>query len=412
MSELKEKIKPLSNIRSEFPILNRKVNGNDLVYFDNAATTQKPERVIKKIEHYYTDINSNVHRGVHTLSQIATDEFEKSRDIVKSFLNANKREEIIFTKGTTDSINLVAASVGKHMISEGDEILITEMEHHSNIVPWQMIAEEKGAKLRYIPLTDNSELDLSSIDELINDNTKFVSLVHVSNSLGTINDVKSIISKAHKYGALVMIDGAQSIQHFNVDVQALDCDFYCFSGHKLFGPLGIGVLYGKEDILNELPPYQGGGEMIEEVRMKKTTYNIPPFKFEAGTPNIVGAIGLAEAIEFFRSYDLSEIVKKEEELLKYAEDKIDSIEGSIRYSKAKNRVSVLSFNIEDVFHFDLGTFLDKMGIACRTGHHCTQPIMQKFGIQGTLRASFAFYNTKEEIDYFAESLDKSLNILR
>lgn len=402
----------VAKIRKDFPILNEKVNGNNLIYFDNGATTQKPQQMLDKVQEYYSKLNSNVHRGVHTLSQLATEEYEGARDTVRQFMNAKSTNEIVFTKGTTDSINLAAYTIGKKYINEGDEILITQMEHHSNIVPWQMIADERNANLKYIPVTDNSELDYSKLDELITYKTKIVSLVHVSNSLGTLNDIKKVISKAHSVGAKVMIDGAQSVQHIPIDVQDLDCDFYCFSGHKLYGPLGIGILYGKEELLEELPPYQGGGEMIAEVTMEKTTYNELPYKFEAGTPNIVGAIGLGASIDYINSIGLDNIDRYEDELLAYANEKIDGIDGSIRYNNSSISKSILPFNFEGVFHFDLGMFLDKMGVAVRTGHHCCQPVMKRFDIQGTIRASFSFYNTKEEIDYFIQAIEKSLAVLR
>ena len=402
----------VAKIRKDFPILNEKVNGNNLIYFDNGATTQKPQQMLDKVQEYYSKLNSNVHRGVHTLSQLATEEYEGARDTVRQFMNAKSTNEIVFTKGTTDSINLAAYTIGKKYINEGDEILITQMEHHSNIVPWQMITDERGAKLKYIPVTDTSDLDYSKLDELMTNKTKIVSLVHVSNSLGTLNDIKKVISKAHSVGAKVMIDGAQSVQHIPIDVQDLDCDFYCFSGHKLYGPLGIGILYGKEELLEELPPYQGGGEMIAEVTMEKTTYNELPYKFEAGTPNIVGAIGLGASIDYINSIGLDNIDRYEDELLAYANEKIDGIDGSIRYNNSSISKSILPFNFEGVFHFDLGMFLDKMGVAVRTGHHCCQPVMKRFDIQGTIRASFSFYNTKEEIDYFIQAIEKSLAVLR
>lgn len=402
----------VKKIREDFPILNRQVNGKNLIYFDNGATTQKPQAMLDKVSEYYSDLNSNVHRGVHTLSQLATTEYENARETVRSFLNAKSTNEIIFTKGTTDSINLAAYTLGRKFVNAGDEILITEMEHHSNIVPWQMLAEERGAKLKYIPLTDAAELDYSKLDKLITEKTKLVSIVNVSNSLGTLNNIEKVIEKAHSVGAKVVVDGAQAIQHFAVDVQKLDCDMYCFSGHKLYGPLGIGILYGKEDLLDQLPPYQGGGEMISEVTMEKTTYNTLPYKYEAGTPNIVGAIGLAASIDYLNAIGMEAINHYEDELLRYAEQKLDAIEGIIRYSKAKVRKSILSFNFDGVYHYDLGMFLNKFGIAVRTGHHCCQPVMQRYDIQGTIRASFSFYNTKEEIDEFVTALEKSLAVLR
>lgn len=402
----------VNKIRADFPILSREVNGKKLIYFDNGATTQKPQVVLDTIVNYYASYNSNVHRGVHTLSQLATEEYETARKTVCQFINANSSNEIIFTKGATDSINLTAYTLGRKFINSGDEILITEMEHHSNIVPWQIIAEEREAKLKYIPLTDNAELDYAQLETLITEKTKVVSLVHISNSLGTLNNIKSVIAKAHTVGAKVVIDGAQAVQHLAIDVKELDCDMYCFSGHKLYAPLGIGILYGKEDLLNQLPPYQGGGEMIADVTMEKTTYNTLPYKYEAGTPNIIGAIGLATSINYLQAIGLEQISSYEDELLSYAESKLDAIDGSIRYSRAKSRKSILPFNFEGVYHYDLGLFLDKFGIAVRTGHHCCQPVMQRYGIQGTLRASFSFYNTKEEIDEFIDAINKSLAVLR
>ncbi|MER3328455.1 MAG: cysteine desulfurase [Candidatus Kapaibacterium sp.] len=402
----------VKKIREDFPILNRQVNGKNLIYLDNGATTQKPQAMLDKVTEYYSNLNSNVHRGVHTLSQLATTEYENARETVRSFLNAKSTNEIIFTKGTTDSLNLAAYTLGRKLVNAGDEILITEMEHHSNIVPWQMLTKEKGAKLKYIPLTDAGELDYSKLDELITEKTKIVSIVHVSNSLGTLNDIEKVIEKAHSVGAKVVVDGAQAIQHFAVDVQKLDCDMYCFSGHKLYGPLGIGILYGKEGLLDLLPPYQGGGEMIAEVTMEKTTYNTLPDKYEAGTPNIVGAIGLAASIDYLNSIGIDAINTYEDELLYYAEQKLDAFDGVTRYSKAKVRKSILPFNFEGVYHYDMGMFLDKFGIAVRTGHHCCQPVMQRYNIQGTIRASFSFYNTKEEIDEFVIALEKSLAVLR
>lgn len=398
-------------VREDFPLLKREVYGKPLVYFDNGATSQKPQVVIDRIAQFYTKENANIHRGVHHLSQLGTDLYEESRKIVQRFLNARHSEEIIFTKGTTDSINLVAFAYSK-ILKKGDEVLITEMEHHSNIVPWQMACEYSGADCKYIPLTEKGELDLSNIDDLLNSNTKVLSLTHVSNSLGTINPIEELIEKAHAIGAKVLVDGAQSLQHFKVDVQQLDADFYVFSGHKLFGPTGTGVLYGKKELLDQLPPYQGGGDMIKEVRMSGTTYNELPHKFEAGTPNIAGGIALGTAIEYLNEFDLRELEAHEKDLLHYAESEITNLEEVRIIGEASNKVSVLSFVVDGAHHFDVGTLMDKQGIAVRTGHHCTQPVMDYFGINGTVRASFAFYNTKEEVDLFINALKRALNMLR
>ena len=399
-------------IRKEFPILNTKINGNNLVYLDNAATTQKPSSVIEKIREYYENYNSNVHRGVHSLSQKATEEYENARNTIAEFINAKSNTEIIFTKGTTDGFNLLTYTLANSFIKEDDEIIISEMEHHANIVPWQILVAQTKAKLRVIPLTDNNELNIDEFKKTINEKTKIVSILHVSNALGTEVPIQEIIDISKYYGALTIVDAAQSIQHTKIDVQKLDCDFLLFSGHKLYGPLGIGILYGKEKILDMLPPYQTGGEMIETVSFDGTTFNSLPFKFEAGTPNIVGAIGLSEAMKYVNKIGLDNISKIEDELLQYADKKINKFEGLQLYSKARNKKSVLSFNFDNVHHSDLGTFLDKQGIAVRTGHHCTQPLMKSLGITGTVRASFAFYNTFEEIDTFIEGIDKSLKILR
>ncbi|MEZ4936208.1 MAG: cysteine desulfurase [Crocinitomicaceae bacterium] len=400
----------VNTVRKDFPLLARQVYGKPLVYFDNGATAQKPQVVIDRINQFYKEENANIHRGVHHLSQVGTDLYEESRKTIQGFLNAKFSEEIIFTKGTTDSINLVAFGYSK-MLKPGDEVLITEMEHHSNIVPWQMACEYSGATCKYIPLNEKGELDLSQIDSLINSNTKVVAVTHVSNSLGTINPIEKLIEKAHKVGARILIDGAQSLQHFKVDVQALDVDFYVFSGHKLFGPTGTGILYGKKEALDQLPPYQGGGDMIKEVKMRGTTYNELPHKFEAGTPNIAGGIALKTAIDYFDSFDIQDLQKYEQELLEYAESEIKKLGGIRIIGEADEKVSVLSFVVDGAHHFDVGTLLDKQGIAVRTGHHCTQPVMDFFGISGTVRASFAFYNTKEEIDQFIQALKRALTML-
>jgi len=388
------------------------VNGKPLVYFDNGATSQKPQVVIDAITNYYTNENSNIHRGIHTLSQEATDAYEKARTTVQQFINAKHNHEIIFTSGTTGSINLVASSFGKKYIQAGDEIIISTMEHHSNIVPWQMLCEEKGAVLKVIPINDKGELLLEEFKKLLSSKTKMVAITHVSNTLGTINPVKEIIKLAKAVGAFVLIDGAQAVPHTKVDVQALDCDFYAFSGHKMFGPTGVGILYGKESILNELPPYQGGGDMIKTVTFEKTTYNELPHKFEAGTPNIVGGIGLGVAINYMNSIGIDNIEAYEHELLAYATEQIKQIEGVRIIGEAQNKASVLSFLVDGTHPTDIGMIIDKLGIAIRTGHHCTEPLMNRFNIPGTARASFAFYNTKEEIDTFILALERALKMLK
>lgn len=398
-------------IRSQFPILEEKVHGKPLVYFDNGATTQKPLSVIHRLNDYYTKENANIHRGVHTLSQKATTAYENARNTIQKYIGAKENHEVLFTKGTTDSINLVAYSFGE-LLQAGDEIIISAMEHHSNIVPWQLLCERKGCKLRFIPMDDKGDLMLDTYVELLSEKTKLVAVTHISNSLGTVNDVKFIIDKAHGVGAKVLIDGAQSIQHIKVNVQELDCDFYAFSGHKLFGPTGIGVLYGKEELLNQMPPYQGGGDMIKEVKLEQSTYNTLPHKFEAGTPNIAGGIGLGTAFEFLNSLDMDKVHKHEQELLEYATSALKKIEGIQFYGQAKEKTSVISFLIEGLHPYDVGTLLDKMGIAVRTGHHCTQPIMDQFCIPGTIRVSFALYNTKEEIDVFIRALERIIPMLK
>ncbi len=401
----------LEQIRSQFPTLARTVNGKPLIYFDNGATSQKPQVVIDRINEYYTLENANIHRGVHTLSQEATTAYEEARISIQHYLGAKHAHEIIFTKGTTDSINLVAFSFGE-LLKKGDEIIISAMEHHSNIVPWQMLCERKECTLKFIPISPKGELDLVSYKELLSSKTKLVAVTHVSNALGTVNDVNTIISSAHNVGAKVLIDGAQSIQHMPVNVRDLDCDFYTFSGHKLFGPTGVGVLYGKEAMLNSMPPYQGGGDMIKEVTLEKTTYNSLPHKFEAGTPHIAGGIALGTAFEYLKSLDMEAVQQHEKELLDYATEQLKDIEGIQFYGEADHKVSVISFLIEGTHPYDVGTLLDKMGIAVRTGHHCTQPIMDFFKIPGTIRASFAFYNTKEEVDAFISALKRAVNLLK
>jgi cysteine desulfurase/selenocysteine lyase len=405
--------KPFSvrEIREEFPALRQLIYNKNLIYFDNGATSQKPQVVLDAINRYYSKDNANIHRGVHYMSQKATNEFEEARRIIQKYLNAKKSEEIIFTKGTTDGINLVANSFGE-LLSAGDEILITAMEHHSNIVPWQMLCQRKNLTLRVAPINKKGELIMEEFDKLLNSKTKLVAVTHISNTLGTINPVKEIAQKAHAVGAKILVDGAQSIQHMPVDVKDLDCDFFVFSGHKVFGPTGIGVLYGKEDLLDRMPPYQGGGDMISRVTFERTTYNELPFKFEAGTPHIAGGICLGEAIKFLSKLDIEAVQKHEKELAEYAQDMLDTFEGMRIIGEAKKKTSVVSFVMEDIHPFDIGTLLDKQGIAVRTGHHCTQPLMDFFGIPGTVRASFAFYNTKQEVDTFIEAVEKSINMLR
>lgn len=398
-------------IREQFPALRQTIYGKNLIYFDNGATSQKPQVVLDAINRYYSKDNANIHRGVHYMSQKATGEFEEARKTIQLYLNAKKSEEIIFTKGTTDSINLVAFSFGE-LLTAGDEIVITAMEHHSNIVPWQMLCERKNLKLRVAPINSKGELIIDEFDKLLNPKTKLISVTHISNTLGTINPVKDLIKKAHAVGAKVLIDGAQSIQHLKVDVRDLDCDFYTFSSHKVFGPTGIGVLYGKEAILDSMPPYQGGGDMIAKVTFERTTYNELPHKFEAGTPHIAGGICLGEAIRFLSSQDLDGIQKHEKYLADYAQDMLDTFEGVRIIGEAKEKTSVVSFVVDKIHPFDIGTLLDKQGVAVRTGHHCTQPLMDFFKIPGTVRASFAFYNTKEEVDIFIAAVEKSISILK
>jgi cysteine desulfurase / selenocysteine lyase len=397
-------------IRDQFPALRQQVYGKQLIYFDNGATSQKPQVVLDTLKQYYALENANIHRGVHYLSQQATTAYEQARRTIQAYIGAKSPDEIIFTKGTTDGINLVAFSFGE-LLKPGDEILITAMEHHSNIVPWQLLCERKGCVLKVVPISKKGELDLEAFEALLSEKTKLFALTHISNTLGTINPVQSLIQKAHQAGAKVLLDGAQSIQHLSIDVKALDCDFYVFSGHKVFGPTGIGILYGKEEILEKMPPYQGGGDMIAKVTFERTTYNTLPLKFEAGTPHIAGAIGLGSAISFLNSLDLEAAAAHELELTKYAQGILDTFEGLHIIGEAKNKTSVVSFTIDNMHPFDLGTLLDKQGIAVRTGHHCTQPLMDFYGIPGTVRASFAFYNTKAEIDTFVAALERSMQIL-
>ncbi|MDQ6609622.1 MAG: cysteine desulfurase [Bacteroidota bacterium] len=398
-------------IRKQFPILNRTVKGKPLVYLDNAATTQKPQQVIDALVDYYSGYNANIHRGIHSLAEEATAAFEASRDTVQHFVNAKNREEIIFTKGTTESINLVAQTWGRKNIKAGDEIIISTMEHHSNIVPWHILCKEKGALLKVIPINEDGELLLDEFETLLNEKTKLVSIVHVSNALGTINPVKTIIKKAHKAGAVVLVDGAQSSVHLDIDVQDMNCDFFAFSAHKLYGPTGVGVLYGKKHLLEEMPVYQGGGEMIKEVSFETVTYNDLPYKFEAGTPNIAGVIALKSALDFTSQIGKEIIRHHENELLSYATSQLEQIEGLKIIGRAKQKISVISFIVDKVHPQDLGVLLDNRGIAVRTGHHCAQPLMDCFCIPGTTRASFAMYNTKEEVDSLVLGLHKAIKML-
>ncbi len=396
----------VSRIRKDFPILTQTVHGKPLVYLDNAATTQKPNAVLDIQNIYYREQNSNIHRGVHRLSELATFEYEKARGKIKNYINAADNKEIIFTAGTTAGINLIAQSFGKTFLNEGDEVIISAMEHHSNIVPWQIMCEERGAKLRVIPMTDDGELIIEEYQKMLNAKTKIVSVVYVSNSLGTVNPVKTIIDLAHQNGSKVLIDGAQAVAHMAVDVRELDCDFFVFSGHKLFGPTGIGVMYGKAALLEQMKPYQGGGDMILSVTFEKTTYNDLPYKFEAGTPNIVGGIGLGAAIDYVNTIGLDAINQYEHELLAYGTNLLKNIDGVRIIGTAKEKASVLSFVMEHAHPHDIGTILDSEGIAVRTGHHCTQPVMQRFGIPATARASLSFYNTKEELDVLVRGIQK------
>ena len=406
-----QEILDIQKIRKDFPILSSKVNGNPLVYFDNAATSQKPWRVIKAIEHYYTDLNSNVHRGVHHLSQQATNAFEASRKKVADFINAAHDYEVIFTKGTTEGINLISNSYGKQFVQAGDVIIISALEHHSNIVPWQILCEDRKATLKVIPINENGELLLDVFNAMLTEKVKLVSVNYVSNSLGTINPVRESVELSHRLKIPVLLDAAQAIQHMPVDVQELDVDFLAFSGHKMYGPTGIGVLYGKEKWLNQMPPYQGGGEMIKTVSFEKTTYNDLPFKFEAGTPNIEAAICLGTAIDYIKETGLENIQQYEHELLEYATEKLSGIDGIRFIGTADNKASVVSFIIDKIHPYDVGVILDKLGIAVRTGHHCTQPLMDFYCIPGTVRASFAFYNTKEEIDLLTEAVQRAVRML-
>ncbi|MFO7939130.1 MAG: cysteine desulfurase [Bacteroidales bacterium] len=396
----------VASIRKDFPILEQEIYGKPLAYFDNAATTHKPNQVIDAVAHMYRYENSNIHRGVHYLSEQLTQRYESARASVQKFIGAAEKEEVIFTKGTTESINLVAFSFGEKFVQAGDEILITAMEHHANIVPWQMLCQRKGAILKVLPVDDNGDLQLDKLEEYLSDTTRLVAVAHISNALGTVNDVNFIIDKAHAKSIPVLIDGAQSVQHTVVDVQAMDCDFFVFSGHKLYGPTGIGVLYAKRKWLEQMPPYQTGGEMIQKVSFEETTFNDIPFRFEAGTPNMAGAIGLERAITYVQDTGLEAIAAYEEELLQYATNKMKAMKGIRIIGTARKKVSVLSFVFTDIHHLDAGMILDKMGVAVRTGHHCAEPIMHLMGVDGTIRASFSFYNTFQEIDRLFEGLEK------
>ncbi|MEI8005594.1 MAG: cysteine desulfurase [Bacteroidota bacterium] len=396
----------IQDIRADFPILSQTIYKRPLIYFDNAATTQKPVQVIRAISNYYEQDNCNIHRGVHYLSVKATEAFEEARKEIREFINARVTHEVVFTKGASESLNLVASSFGKKFLKPGDEVITTIMEHHSNFVPWQMICEEKGALLKIANILPDGQLDIEHLYSLISDRTRIIALTHVSNVLGTINPVKEIIAHAHSKGIPVLIDGAQGVSHISVDVTDLDCDFYCFSGHKMYGPMGIGVLYGKEKWLEELPPYQTGGEMVKDVTVERTTFNELPFKFEAGTPNVEGVMGLRAAVKYLRNLGMDNIRAYEDELLKHAVERLSAIEDMRFYGTVPEKASLVSFLVGDIHPFDAGTIIDKMGIAVRTGHHCAQPLIDHFGIPGTVRASFAFYNTIEEIDKLADAVKR------
>ena len=408
MSQLTEHIDTKFDVlylRSQFPVLNQEINGKKLIYFDNAATTQKPERVINAISAYYSEYNANIHRGLHSLAERATAAYENTRLTIKEFIHADEVEEVIFTSGTTESINLVSNAFGRKFLNPGDEVIISELEHHSNIVPWQMICQERGAKLKAIPIDGKGDLNIDAFKNLLTEKTKIVAVNHVSNSLGTINPVKEIIQSAHATGAVVLIDGAQASAHLDIDVQELDCDFYAFSAHKLYGPTGVGVLYGKRKLLESMDPYQGGGEMIKEVTIAKTTYSDIPYKFEAGTPNIADVVAFNEAINFVKGLGpKSNILRYEHSLLDFATEKLKEIPGLTIIGEANKKIGVISFIVDGLHHFDIGMMLDAKGIAVRTGHHCTQPLMDSYGIDGTVRVSFSIYNTLEEVSIFVESL--------
>ena len=399
----------LVKIRDQFPILNKKINNHQLVYFDNAATTQKPKKVINAINEYYSEYNANIHRGIHTLAEKATNEYEKTRKSVSQFINSKSEKEIIFTRGTTEGINLIASSFVKNFLKKEDEIIISEMEHHSNIVPWQMICEENGIVLKTINVLENGEIDLDNFKELINDKTKFLSIVHTSNTLGTVNPIKQLIEICKKNNITTMVDGAQASAHSKINVQDLNCDFFVLSAHKMYGPTGVGIVYGKEEILEKMPPYMGGGEMIKEVNFQKTTYNELPYKFEAGTPNIGDVIGFNKALSFINDIGFDNISSYEKKLKDYASNSLNKIDGLKIIGNSKNKIGIFSFTLKKVHYYDLGLLLDSKGIAIRTGHHCTQPLMDKFNLEGTARVSLAIYNSKEEIDYFVEKIKKLIN---
>ena len=401
----------IDRIRRDFPILSREVNGRPLVYLDNGATSQKPRSVIDTIDRYYTDENANIHRGVHHLSQVATQAYEDARETIARWINAPASRQVLFTRGTTEAINLVASSWGRDVLFPGDEMVVSTMEHHSNIVPWQMICEERCAKLKVIPMSGNGELDMDAFEGLLTERTRLVSVAHVSNTLGTINPVREIIARAHEAGALVLLDGAQALPHMRIDVQELGADFYAFSGHKVFGPTGVGILYGREELLDSMPPYQGGGDMIEKVTFERTTYNTLPHKFEAGTPNIVGGIGLAAAIDYVSAMDQAAFMAHEKDLLDYATSALCDIPGLGIVGTAADKASVISFNLEGQHPFDVGTLLDQQGVAVRTGHHCTQPLMDYYGIPGTVRASFAFYNSRADVDALVNAIRRAADML-
>lgn len=396
----------IQKIREDFPILSRKIYGKPLVYLDNGATTQKPRCVVEAIVDEYYSVNANVHRGVHFLSQQATELHEAAREKVRAFIDAKSTNEIVFTRGTTESINLLATSFGEAFVNEGDEIIVSEMEHHSNIVPWQMLAERRGASIRVIPIDDKGELLLDEYEKLFTEKTRIVCVTHVSNVLGTINPVKHIVDIAHRHGVPVLVDGAQSAPHMKIDVQDIGCDFFAFSGHKIYGPTGVGVLYGKEELLDKLPPYQGGGEMIQNVSFEKTTFNELPYKFEAGTPDYVGTNSLAKALDYVSAIGMDNIFAYEHELTRYAVEQLSGIEGMRIFGQSDNKDAVISFLVRDIHHLDMGTLLDRLGIAVRTGHHCAQPLMTHYGIEGTVRASFGIYNTKEEVDVLVAGIKR------
>ena len=401
---------PFGNIKENFPILDQKINGKNLVYLDSAATTQKPKEVIDSLNKYYKENNSNIHRGVHTLSQKATEDYEEARKIITNFIGATSSKEIIFVRGATEAINLIANSYVKPLLKKNDEIIISQMEHHANIVPWQMICEEKKAKLKIIPMDDNGELIIKELDKIINEKTKFISVNHVSNSLGTINPIRKIIQIAHQNNIKIMIDGAQAVQHLEIDMKEIDADFYCFSGHKVYAPTGIGILYGKKELLEKMPPYQGGGDMIKSVTFEKTIYNDIPNRFEAGTPNISGAIALGKAIDYITHIGINNITKYEKDLLNYATSKLKKISEIKIIGEAKEKAAVISFIIEGIHPHDIGTIMDSHGIAIRAGHHCTQPVMDYYNITATARVSFAIYNTKKDIDKLVEAIKKCIKV--